>query len=129
MTGGSELHFEAPDLIILRVHGKLREPEAVAICEKVLAHTEGRPPLYIISDVTRLEGIDSPGRRELVKRLAHVSFRSAFICGTTATTRAMLNLIIGAATLFRPTRLNPQLVATEEEARARIDAHRAQGAP
>jgi hypothetical protein len=123
-VGKHEVTFEQPDIIRLRVVGKVAERDADGIVDAVASFAVGRPHLLWLIDLTEAGAIGGDARRRLIERLAEVPNRGAAFVGGSFAVRLVAKMAVHAAPLFTRRRNPVGFFEAEEPALAWIAAER-----
>jgi hypothetical protein len=123
----SYVTFEAPNLVFWHLIGRVEASDIMRIYEEQLEFAEGKPFLFLLADVTRLEHITAEARRVAAegptrgKKMMHV--RAAAVIGASFHIRVIGVLIAKASRLIhRGEEMEVYFCDTEADARAWIAA-------
>jgi hypothetical protein len=121
-------YLEEPDILFMRLFGKVTNEEGSAINRRHLELGEGRERLFYLIDMTEFEGMDPELRKEAGLTMKTLPLRGIAVYRASLTARVVAKLIVGAMNVFKTGAAKApfEAFATEEEARAWIAKRRRQ---
>src|SRR5690242_6927404 len=95
-----EARFEEPSTVHMKFAGFFMAAHIEAVIDEVVELRRVKPIRLQLADVSRLDGIDSRGRKAAAMRLDDMRFEASALYGASVPVRAAVNLILGAANLL-----------------------------
>lgn len=119
---------EEPDIIVMRLVGKVTNEEGSAINRCHLEMGRDADRLFYLIDMSGFEGMDPELRKEAGLTMKRLPLRGIAVYNASLTARVVSKLIVGAMNVFKPGEEKAPFEAfpTEEEARAWIERRRRQ---
>lgn len=121
-------YLEEPDILFMRLFGKVTNEEGSAVNRLHLDLGKDRERLFYLIDMTEFEGMDPELRKEAGLTMKTLPLRGIAVYKASLTARVVAKLIVGAMNVFKTGAAKApfEAFATEEEARAWIAQRRRQ---
>jgi hypothetical protein len=121
-------YLEAPDIIVMKLFGKVSQQEGSEINRRHLEMGRDADRLFYLIDMSEFEGMDPELRKEAGLTMKTLPLRGIAVYNASLTARVVSKLIVGAMNVFKAGEEKAPFEAfpTEEEARAWIAGRRRQ---
>lgn len=121
-------YLEEPDILVMKLFGKVTHEEGSAINRRHLELGKDRERLFYLIDMKVFEGMDPELRKEAGLTMKTLPLRGIAVYQASLTARVVSKLVVGAMNVFRPAddKAPFESFASEEEARAWIARRRRQ---
>jgi hypothetical protein len=118
--------LELPNIVHLRLQGRVTVEEAGLINEAHLEYARDVSHFFYLIDLSELDDLPAAARREASGVLKLLPLRGTVVCNAPLRAKVLAKLLLTAASLFRKgEESNPILFAdSEEEGRALIEKRR-----
>lgn len=121
-------YLEEPDILVMKLFGKVTFEEGSAINRRHLELGKERERLFYLIDMKDFEGMDPELRKEAGLTMKTLPLRGIAVYEASLTARVVAKLVVGAMNVFRSgdDKAPFEACASEEEARAWIARRRQQ---
>lgn len=118
--------LESPDIVFMKLHGKVSLEECRQINRAHLEYAQAVPHFIYFIDLTELEDLPPEVRKEASATVKVLPVRGTVICNAPLRAKVLARLLLTASNLFRRgPEVNPLIfVDSEVEGRAWIDKRR-----
>lgn len=118
--------LEAPDIVHLNLQGKVTLEECKQINQAHLEYAKDVPYFFYFIDLTELEDLPPPVRKEASETVKLLPLRGTIVCNAPLKAKVLARLLLTASNLFRRgPEVNPLVfVDSEEEAQSWFNKRR-----